>query len=424
MTRHGDLRDAHLHLPEHGESLGTVDVSACRCVDACLELAERACAAGRTQRGGWVICDGARVSSWREERFPTAAEIDAVAHGLPVMVRSFDHHSASASGAALAKAGLLGTAHPEMDSSGHVWEAAYARLIGALPERTGAEERACVLDAQRDLTAQGFVLVHDMHSTPMLARTLLDLEQEGLLELRVVLFATPDQFEAVRAIVGTGTDRVAFGGLKLFTDGTLSGRTASMLDPYTEGLPGAPHGSPLIGDDALMDHLRRAHTEGHGVACHAIGDRAVRRLLEAEERLRSEIGRVPRGTLRIEHAQFVHTDDLPRAARLAGTTRRLVLSPQPSHLLTDIEAVRRFAPHAEGRVFPLLSMVEAFADAGLNPVEHIELGSDTPVVRPLPSDTILGACERRRSGMDASEALNPGEAIDEGLAWSLYRSPA
>lgn len=417
------LRDAHLHLAEHGEQLASVDLSACRDVDECLSLAAPACVNGRFLRGDWIVCERARPSAWREGELPARDVLDELHDGTPLVVRAFDHHSASANTMALERAGLLRRGEPthrEMDTDGRVWEGAYNALTGAIPERSDDEERACVLDAQRDLMAQGFDEVHDMHATGRLARTLSAMEREGLLELRVVLYATPDHFRDIEA----SGQRVVFGGLKLFTDGTLSGRTASMLDPYVEPIPGHPRGCPLIDDDTMMEHLRRAHAGGYDVACHAIGDGAVRRLLDFDERLAGEVGGTARGTLRLEHAQFVHPDDIARLAERAGRTRRIVVSPQPSHLLTDIEAVRRYTAHAEGWAFPLRSIVEAFAGAGLDPREHVELGSDTPIVRPLPADTILGACARRREGMGEAEALSPAEAIGEDLAWSLYRAPS
>ena len=415
------LRDAHLHLPEHGEQLPSPDLTRCASVDDCLTIASRAIEDNTTMRADWTVCEFARPSSWSEERFPTRAELDAITPDRPLVVRSFDHHSASANGVALERAGI-DPGHPETDGEGAVWESAYAELLGAIPERTDDEERACLIEAQRDLRAHGFVEVYDMHTTPRCARTLLAMDRDGALELAVRLYATPDAFDEVRDIVGDGTDRVSFGGLKLFTDGTLSGRTASMLDPFVDHLPGHPHGCPLIDDATLARHFATCDELGVDIACHAIGDRAVRRLLDADEHLATALGRTPRGTLRLEHAQFVHELDIARLAERAGETRRVVIGMQPSHLLTDIEAVRRFTPHAEGRVFALRSIIDAYAIAGLDPELHVEFGSDTPVVSPAPLDTLLGACARRREGMAEDEALNPGEAIEEGEAWSLYRA--
>ncbi|GAB4555245.1 MAG: amidohydrolase [Phycisphaerales bacterium] len=419
-----DLRDAHLHLPEHGEQLPSPDLSSCTSVDACLAIAQAARDAGTAMRADWIVCEFARPASWREERFPTSSELDAITSEQPLVVRSFDHHSASANTEALQRAGLADGKHPQTDGAGVVWEGAYLRLTAAIPERTDDEERACVLDAQRDLRAHGFTHVHDMHTTPRLARTLLAMERAGELDLAVRLYATPDQFDEVRTILGAGTERVRLGGLKLFTDGTLSGRTASMLDPYVDGLPDHPRGCPLIDDETLERHARMCDTLGVDLACHAIGDGAVRRLLDLDVRLTSDLGRRPRGTLRIEHAQFVHPDDVQRLPERAGDGRRVIISMQPSHLLTDIEAVRRHTPHAEDRVFPLRSIIDAYAVAGLDPELHVELGSDTPVVSPAPADTIRGACDRIRAGMPEADALNPREAIDEGEAWSLYRAPS
>ena len=219
------LRDAHLHLPEHGEQLPSPDLSKCSSVDKCLEIAAQAVTDGVRMRADWTVCEFARPSAWKEERFPTREELDAVSSGTPLVVRSFDHHSASANSVALERAGITSD-HPETDGAGAVWESGYAKLLSAIPERTDEEERTCLLDAQRDLRAHGFVEVYDMHTTPRCARSLLAMDKAGELDLVVRLYATPESFEEVRAIVGEGTHRVRFGG--------------SSSSP-TAPSPGAPH---------------------------------------------------------------------------------------------------------------------------------------------------------------------------------------
>ncbi len=420
------LRDAHLHLAEYGASLNVLDLSGCSSLAECLERMREECQ--RTRDPAWVIGMAARPSAWPEGRFPYASELDEACEARPAVVRCFDHHSGAGSTAALVAAGLTDgarspTAEPgvvaDMDvrdarATGAVRESAYAMLLAAAPQRSDEETERHILRAQAALAGYGIVEAHEMWAVPQVVRALRALEDRGELALRVVLHAVPDHFAEVRRLAHErASEHIEFGGLKLFIDGTLSGRTAHMLDPFREGLPEAPCGTPLVPEVELRRHLAQAGAEGHDVAVHAIGDGAVRRLLNAEEATDRATG-----TLRIEHAQFVHPDDVARLPRLAGDRARVIVSPQPMHLLVDIEAIERFVPHAADRAFPMASLVRTYTDAGLDPSAHVCLGSDAPVVRPDPADNVRAAVHRSRLS-EPDRVIAAHEAIDEATALSL-----
>ena len=219
-----------------------------------------------------------------------------------------------------------------------------------------------------------------------------------------------------------------FGGLKLFTDGTLNSRTAFMLEPYADPIPDHPLGTPLMSEREIAGHLRRAQSEGFDVAAHAIGDGAVRRMLDCYEALpEAGGGRAGKGfTLRVEHAQFLDERDAPRFASLSageGPGAALaVASLQPSHLLTDVEAIERLVPDRAARAFALRDLWGAAEEAGRSPADLIYLGSDTPVVSPDPNDTLRAAVDRSREG-EGDRAIAPEQAVRRADCLSLMRSP-
>ena len=111
---------------------------------------------------------------------------------------------------------------------------------------------------------------------------------------------------------GFGGDRLKIGLLKLFADGALGSGTAAMLEPYDDGGP-EDRGIPTIELDDLVSRIRQARAAGIGVATHAIGDAAVRLVLDAAEIARADSDPGAAGQiLRVEHAQLVHPDDIPR----------------------------------------------------------------------------------------------------------------
>jgi predicted amidohydrolase YtcJ len=167
--------------------------------------------------------------------------------------------------------------------TGVLLESAAWRAWAAAPEPSPAEWRGLIADAAAHLAALGFDRCHDMLSPPWLAPMLLELEAAGQLPLDVTLFAPLADAATTPRPAG---DRVRLGGLKLFADGTLNSRTAWMLAPYADGLPGMPTGKPLADASAIAAALRTARDAGLTLAVHAIGDAAVRAGLDAAARAR------------------------------------------------------------------------------------------------------------------------------------------
>ena len=410
-----------------------LSLSACTSVAEVLALVSRA-AADQPDRHAWIRGVGLRTEALAEQRPPTARELSDASGGRRVMLRSFDHHALVVSSAILALAGITAeTPDPPggvirrdgREPTGTLLEHACDPVWRALPAPTDAQYTAHVRAALQDLAAHGFTEVHDMFARERLIRTLHTLEAAGELATQVELYATPEHFDAVLALTRAHEHRgslVRFGGLKLFADGTLNSRTAFMLTPYTDPLPGSPCGTPLLSDSDLSAALTRARAAGTRVAVHAIGDAAVRRVLDAIESESRDASPSRRRAAtaqphRIEHAQFVDESDIPRFASLG-----VIASPQPCHLLTDIEAINRFTPHRAARAFPLRDLVDAYSSASLDPAEWILLGSDAPVVPPNPHDNIQSATHRRRPDSPPSATIAPEQSIDEPTAWRFMRA--
>ncbi len=415
------LRDAHLHLDQHGEELSCVDLSACRSKAECLEALARG--AERLAPGEWLKASGARVEAWGGQGWPTAHEVEAASGGRATVVRSFDHHALVASASALAAARIDGgTPDPTGGiiergaggaPTGLLLERACGLVFAAMPRASDERYRGWIVAALDDLERRGFVEVHDMLSDARLARVLLELERQGRLRLQVRLFALENEFLALASEAdGWETDLVRLGGLKIFTDGTLNSRTAHMLTPYRHPLPGRPFGTALMSGEEIERSVRLADGAGYPIAAHAIGDAAVRSVLDAIERA----GPTTFGQ-RVEHAEFVDDADIPRFAALG-----VVASLQPCHLLTDVEAIERLMAHRGERAFPLRDLVESAEHAGFEPQELVWLGSDAPIVPPDPADNAQAAVHRRRAGDGPERAIGAGQGISETLAWSLMRS--
>jgi predicted amidohydrolase YtcJ len=427
MSVPGPIREAHAHLFAYGQALVMPSLAGCTSVAECLEAVRAAVArAAPTEGVRAVRLHSARVESWAEQRWPTLDELDAASEGALVAVMSFDHHSAMANSAALQRAGLRpGVPVPPhgvvcTDRQGRptgllLEQAAYAAW-SAFPEPRAEERRAIVGAALDALRALGYREVHDLHSQEWLGPLLRRMDLEEALPIPVVLYPNVSTIQRVAAVAGAWeTPRVVLGGAKLFSDGTLNSRTALMLHRYAEPLADMPRGRCMASPAEVEAAIRTAAGLGLGLAVHAIGDGAVRTVLDCVQRLGPAC---PRGTVRLEHCELIDRADVPRFAALGVTC-----SVQPCHLLADIEALHRYVPHRLDRVLPLRELLASGLEPGVigtpdNARAGLVFGSDVPIVRADPEDSIRAAVERRRS--DRDEPIAPDQAITREQAWACF----
>lgn len=414
------LREAHAHLQMHGEAMAAVQLEGCASAREMLErLSRRADEDARAGRGGWIVGVGARPEAWRERAWPTLAELTEAARGRPAIAWCFDTHALVASRAALAAAGIArGVPDPEGglimrddvgEPTGLVLESAAKMVANARPEPTPEQRRDFLRAALADLRGHGFVEVHDLKAPATLGEDLAILHDAGELEMEVRLYAPLEEIERVLdAAELWERDTIRLGGAKLFADGTLNSRTAWMLEAFREGIPGHERGTPLVTPRDLDEAVRVCDDLGVPLAVHAIGDGAVRAVLDAIERNQpTTLG------FRVEHAEIIDEADVPRFAALG-----VVCSVQPCHLLYDIEALRRFLPHRLDRAMPIRELIES----GCEPGDLLWFGSDVPIVRAHPEDSVRAAVHRRREGMGEAEAIGLGQAIEEADAWAAFEA--
>jgi hypothetical protein len=333
---------------------------------------------------------------------------------------SFDHHAVFANSAALSRAGIhRGTPdpaggiierNPQGEPTGLLLEAAAFSTWSLAPEPPAEARADQISRALAHLSDLGFVEVHDLFAPPWLGPLLAELERDRPRAMRIGLFVPLDEVEsAARGRAAWETEELRLLGGKIFTDGTLNSRTAWMLEPFSDAPPGLEHGKPLMNAARIGDAIRRCGALGLGIAMHAIGDGAVRACLDGMQTAqRSGVQRSGQ-PVRIEHCELIDEADVPRFAELGA-----IASVQPCHLLADVEALRTGVANRLHRVMPWRDLLRA----GLIPGETILFGSDVPVVRANPGDSIRAAVERRRVGDGDPIALE--QAITESEAWKCF----
>lgn len=420
-----------------------LDLSRCEDVRDCLDSIARAASAARvihnstrsqsSQHSPWLIAWGLRPHAWTNPRWPTMDELDGACSDIPCFIAGFDHHSAACNSRAFS---LLGYDQhsPDPDGgtivrdhagtpTGLLLEAAYTRARERLPQPTHVEAASLITTACDHLANLGCVEVHDLLAQEWLGGVLAQLRDASGLTIPIGIFAPMDatqDFASFERMVRSAEQwqRPGLGllGGKVFADGTLNSATAAMLTPYRKPIPEFPCGQLLMDRSALVRTMRRLSTLADAwtdrrpiLAVHAIGDLAVRTVLDAYE----DVGGSAKSgiALRVEHAEIMDAADVPRFAELGA-----IASVQPCHLLYDIEVLRRQFPDRLHRVLPLREMI----DSGLKPGESMLFGSDVPIVRAEPEDSVLAATTRRRVDTEPSDAIGPHSAISQAEAFACF----
>ena len=336
--------DAHTHLTNTGRSLVHADLSAADTAGEAVELlADRAAeTAGRSAGGDaagaddtgnhaeYVLGFGYDESSWPGGEYLTAADLDPVGGDRPVIAFREDMHVASVDSVTLER---HREAMPDDDvqttddadggePTGVVVEEAVDPLYDAVePDR--AATRELVKAAQAAATRRGVTGVHDMVRRSHAPEVYRTLDATGELDLRVRLNYWTDHLDALietGARTNHGSGLVQTGAIKTYTDGSFGGRTAKLSEPYADG---DGTGQWVVDPEELREYVARADDHGFQFTAHAIGDEAIRAVVDAYEELTDpETARH-----RIEHVELADDNLLDRIA-----DNGIVASMQPNFL--------------------------------------------------------------------------------------------
>ena len=376
----------------------------------------------RQKSGSWIIGQGWNQDNWDEPHTPTKADLDEIAPENPVILWRKDLHLALANSAALDLAQInVETPDPAMgviqrdengEPNGLLKELAINLVRSVMPTPTNEVTDVAMQKTMTRLHALGITGVHDFRimggdSGATAFRAFQRLHTKKQLKLRALVML-PGEFAEQAAKTGLesgfGDDFLRIGGIKLFSDGALGPRTAWMLENFENE---SHTGMPLTPMSEMAEKIALAEKSELSTTIHAIGDRAVRELLDVyTEILDGNVHQQDaRPKHRIEHVQHSHPDDLARLAALG-----LVASVQPLHLTEDMDMVNSILGMKRAR------NTYAFRDL-LNAGTTLAFGSDCPVVSPNPFLGIQAAVTRQRNDSTPAEGWFPSQrlTVEESL---------
>jgi predicted amidohydrolase YtcJ len=418
--------DSHTHFIGGGFELASVYL---RDADSPAEFTRRIAEYAGEHPGEWMLGGQWDHTLWGSE-LPRRDWIDSVTAATPVFVSRLDGHMGLANTAALEAAGINadtpdppgGTIvrYPDGRPTGVLKDAAQSLVGAAIPAQSDAELDRALGAATAHAVSLGVTHVVDVGGTATWRS--LEAYRRALardaLPIRVYAVVPLSDWRRLADYVsaeGRGDDRLGWGGLKEFVDGSLGSSTAWFYEPFV----GEPGNTGLIVTDtaALRRWITGADSAGLQVMVHAIGTAANDWLLDAFAFARAANG--PRDRrFRIEHVQHLRDETIRRIA-----ADDVIASMQPYHAIDD----GRWAEERIGHERALGTYAfRGLLDAGA----RLAFGSDWTVAPLDPLEGVYAALTRRTidganpDGWIPEQKITLEEALaaySTGAAWSSFR---
>jgi predicted amidohydrolase YtcJ len=414
--------DAHGHLLGLGKSLEIADM---RGAASASEAAKRVGdLAAKLPAGAWVEARGWDQNLWPGKAFPDARELDAVAGGRPVAARRVDGHAVWVNSVALERAGIRSDTkdpeggrilrRPDGSPSGVLVDNAADLVDKVVPAPSDADVERRFLAAMRACARAGLTEVQDAsgYGSDEIAALERLAARRGL-PIRVYATVSPEAaslalFFSKGIRVGSGDDFLTVRAIKAYADGALGSRGAALLADYSDE-PGK-QGLLVTPPERLEEVARQARDHGWQLWIHAIGDRGNRVALDALQKAGAAGGTATRP--RIEHAQVVAAEDIPRFGR-----ENVIASVQPTHATSDMGwAEARLGPARIRGAYAWRSLKNAGA--------RLAGGSDFPVESEKPLLGFYAAITRKDLSGRPPDGWRSSEKLSRSEALALFTSDA
>ena len=420
------LIDSHTHVFELGALLGRVNlIDIATESEAVQRVVERA---KSVPKGEWIIGAGWDEGAWAN-RYPDKSLLSEAVPDHPVFMRSLHGFAGWANQMALDELGI--TAQTEIpvggemrlgndgNPSGLFLNRAIELLDDGVPPPSHEALTSNLLKGLNQMAADGYVTVHEAGVSSEGMQVLEELEAAGRLPIRVYAMLSLRDEDLIQKWLAKGPDTdsdsmLVTRAVKAYYDGALGSRGARLLYDYAD-LPGhrGISGDGYGFNQALNEAVMKA---GFQVGIHAIGDAGNRESLDILEGVFKKDSSTQKNRHRIEHAQILHPDDIPRLGQLG-----IIASMEPPHAVEDKTwAEERLGPERILGAYAWRSLRETNANLTFNSDNP---GSDHNIFYGLHSAiTRQDKNQEPEGGWYAHEAMVSDEAIRGYTNWSAYAS--
>ena len=419
-TRVADLRgstvlpglgDSHCHMVWLGQTREAVDLGSARSFAEAVEMVRERAAS--TPRGTWITGWRWNQEQWEEKSLPHHSLLSQRVPDHPVWLVRVDTHAGLANAAAMERAGITGATQAPPGGlvmtqggkpTGLLVDTAMPLVEDRIPAPTVEEARRLILAAQEHCLAYGLTQVHDPGIDATMLQAYRSLTNDGALKVRVHAMVRQEHMDEI-GLTPVNEGLFTLRCVKVLMDGALGSYGAALEEPYED----APHEMGLlrVTPEELRLTLERSYRSGFQVSVHAIGDRTNRLALDTIEDVLRRIPTSDHRT-RIEHAQILRPQDVPRFAQLG-----IIASVQPSQCTSDMAMSDvRLGPQRATNAYVWRSLLEAGTT--------LTGGSDAPVESANPLWGIYAAVTRQDHQGQPSDGWGPSQRMTRREALAAY----
>ena len=388
------LIDTHLHIADFGRFLTWLDLKGVKSIKEIQKIIKKR--AQGTPQGKWILGQGWDQTSFTEKRILNIQDLDEAALDHPVIIYHQSGCMCVVNNKALELAGVTketnspsgGTIEHEPETgepTGVLRENAMNLIWKVIPDPDEEEVLDATSLACEKIVEAGVTSVHWIVSSWSEIRIIQRLRAENRLPIRVyILFPVDilDQIASLRSRKDIDDDWVRIGGVKLFADGSLAARTASLKEPYSDDI--TTKGKLLYTPKEISALVAKLHKANFRLAIHAMGDQAIEMVVSILEKTLKESPK-KNHRYRIEHAAVLNKELIHRIKKLGviiAVQPRTIISEFTSWSATDHLGLKRAR-----WLYPLKTLIKESI--------WVSGGSDCPMEQISPFSGIHAAVTRQ-----------------------------
>ncbi len=403
--------ESHAHLIGTGKAQMNLNLNKAKNWNEIIEIVKEA--VKKTKPGEWILGRGWHQEKWDElpkghvNGYPNHRELSKVSPDNPVYLSHASGHAVFANKKAMDIAGLTyKTPNPEggvilkdkkgkpigifIEEAENLISKKYQEYLNtkSYQERKQDTKKAIKIAVDKCLEF-GITGFHDAGISFDNVRLLKEMVDSNQVKIRLYEMLLED-YDALRdsmksyLTIGYGNNHLTVRAIKLFADGALGSRGAWLLEPYSDSKNES--GLNVTEIEKLQNIAKLAAENNFQVCTHAIGDRANREMLNIYEEIYKANSNKNNFKWRIEHAQHLNKEDIPRFAELG-----VIPSMQTIHCTSD-------APYVEKRLGKRRAEEGAYVWQTLSETGAVICnGTDSPVEDINPFENFYAAVTRKTS---------------------------